>query len=91
MRRAKSWLRKSMIVIIILLVIAVILSYIFITKEPVRNFVNISNVTGVNERGAYDINTELNGSVTSENRKIGAYIFAAHRTRSPYDRDKDRL
>ena len=34
MRKAKRWLRKSMIVIIILLAIAVILSYIFITKEP---------------------------------------------------------
>ena len=34
MRRAKRWLRKSLIVIIILLVLAVILSYIFITKEP---------------------------------------------------------
>lgn len=34
MRRAKRWLRKSLIVIIILLAIAVILSYIFITKEP---------------------------------------------------------
>ena len=60
-----------------------------ITKEPVRNFVNIANTSGVNERGAYDINTELNASVMSENRKIGAYLFAAHRTRSPYDRDKD--
>lgn len=34
MRKAKRWLKKSMIAIIILLVIAVILSYIFITKEP---------------------------------------------------------
>ena len=36
MRRAKRWLRKSLIVIIIFLVLAVILSYIFITKpsEP---------------------------------------------------------
>lgn len=36
MRKAKRWLRKSMIVIILLLAIAVILSYIFITKpsEP---------------------------------------------------------
>ena len=25
----------------------------------------------------------------SENRKIGAYLFAAHRSRSPYDRDED--
>ncbi|MBP5477505.1 MAG: TonB-dependent receptor [Paludibacteraceae bacterium] len=60
-----------------------------ITKEPVRNFVNIANTSGVNERGTYDINTELNASVMSENRKIGAYLFAAHRTRSPYDRDND--
>ena len=60
-----------------------------ITKEPVRNFVNIANTSGVNERGAYDINTEFNASVMSENRKIGAYLFAAHRTRSPYDRDND--
>ena len=34
MRKAKRYLRKSLIFIIILLVIAVILSYIFITKEP---------------------------------------------------------
>lgn len=60
-----------------------------ITKEPVRNFVNIANTSGVNERGAYDINTQLNASVMSENRKIGAYLFAAHRSRSPYDRDGD--
>lgn len=36
MRKAKRWLRKSLIVIIIILAIAVILSYVFITKpsEP---------------------------------------------------------
>ena len=36
MRKAKRYLRKSLIVIIIILTIAVILSYIFITKpsEP---------------------------------------------------------
>lgn len=34
MRKAKRWLKKSMIVIIILLALAVLLSYIFITKEP---------------------------------------------------------
>ena len=60
-----------------------------ITKEPVRNFVNLANTSSVNERGAYDINTELNASVMSENRKIGAYLFASHRSRSPYDRDND--
>lgn len=60
-----------------------------ITKEPVRNFVNIANTNNVTERGSYDINVDLNASVMSENRKIGAYLFAAHRTRSPYDRDDD--
>lgn len=34
MRKAIRYLRKSLIVIIILLALAVILSYIFITKEP---------------------------------------------------------
>lgn len=60
-----------------------------ITKEPVRNFVNIANMNSVTEKGTYDINVDLNGSVMSENRKIGAYLFAAHRTRSSYDRDDD--
>jgi regulatory protein YycI of two-component signal transduction system YycFG len=34
MRKAKRWLKRSMIVIIVLLAITVVLSYIFITKEP---------------------------------------------------------
>lgn len=60
-----------------------------ITKEPVRNFVNLSNTSSVNEKAGYDINTDLNASVMSENRKIGAYLFASHRSRSNYDRDND--
>ena len=60
-----------------------------ITKEPVCNFVNISNISQVNEHAGYDIHTDLNASVMSENRKIGAYLFASHRTRSAYDRDND--
>ena len=60
-----------------------------ITKEPVRNFVNISNTSMINEHAGYDIHTDLNASVMSENRKIGAYLFASHRTRSAYDRDAD--
>ena len=60
-----------------------------ITKEPVRNFVNIANTSNVNEHAGYDINTELNASVMTDNRKIGAYLFASHRTRSAYDRDLD--
>ncbi len=60
-----------------------------ITKEPVRNFVNIANISNINEHAGYDIHTDLNASVMSENRKIGAYLFATHRTRSAYDRDND--
>ena len=60
-----------------------------ITKEPVRNFVNLSNTSHVNEHAGYDIHTDLNASVMSENRKIGTYLFASHRTRSAYDRDLD--
>ena len=60
-----------------------------ITKEPVRNFVNIANTSMLNEHTGYDIHTDFNASVMSENRKIGAYIFASHRTRSAYDRDND--
>lgn len=60
-----------------------------ITKEPVRNFLNISNTSMVNEHAGYDIHTDLNASVLSENRKMGAYVFASHRTRSAYDRDDD--
>ena len=60
-----------------------------ITKEPVRNFVNLSNTSNINEHAGYDINTDLNASVMSENRKMGAYLFASHRTRSQYDRDRD--
>lgn len=60
-----------------------------ITKEPVRNFVNIANTSMLNEHTGYDIHTDFNASVMSENRKIGAYLFASHRTRSAYDRDND--
>lgn len=60
-----------------------------ITKEPVRNFVNLSNTSMINEHAGYDTHTDLNASIMSENRKIGAYIFVSHRYRSAYDRDKD--
>ena len=60
-----------------------------ITKEPVRNFVNIANTSMLNEHTGYDIHTDLNASVMSENRKIGAYLFSSLRTRSAYDRDND--
>ena len=60
-----------------------------ITKEPVRNFVNISNTSKMLRTSAYDISTTLNASVISDNRKIGAFLFAVQRNRSQYDHDSD--
>lgn len=60
-----------------------------ITKEPCRNYINLSNQSGFSETGAYDINTHLNASVLSPNEKIGVYLFGVRRDRKQYDRDGD--
>ena len=60
-----------------------------ITKEPSRNFFNVSNSSAFTERGTYDINTNLNASVVSENQKAGIYLFGVQRNRQHYDRDDD--
>src|SRR5574344_704042 len=60
-----------------------------ITKEPVRNFFNVSNTTSFTEHGTYDISTNMNASVVSENQKAGIYLFGVQRNRQPYDRDQD--
>lgn len=60
-----------------------------ITKEPARNFFNVSNSSSFTETGSYDINTALNASVVAENQKAGIFIFGVQRNREQYDRDKD--
>ena len=60
-----------------------------ITKEPTRNFFNVSNSSAFTQKGTYDINTNLNASVVSENQKAGIYIFGVQRNRQQYDRDDD--
>jgi outer membrane receptor for ferrienterochelin and colicins len=60
-----------------------------ITKEPTRNFFNVSNSSAFTQQGTYDINTSLNASVVSENQKAGIYIFGVQRNRQQYDRDND--
>ena len=60
-----------------------------ITKEPARNFFNISNSSAFTEQGTYDINTALNASVVSENQKAGVFLFGVQRNREQYDRDDD--
>jgi len=60
-----------------------------ITKEPTRNFFNVSNSSAFTQKGTYDINTNLNASVVSENQKSGIYVFGVQRNRQQYDRDND--
>lgn len=60
-----------------------------ITKEPARNFFNVSNSSAFTETGSYDINTSMNASVVAENQKAGIFLFGVQRNREQYDRDKD--
>ena len=60
-----------------------------ITKEPNRNSLNISNFSAFTEKGTYDINTNMNASVVSENQKAGLFLFGVQRNRQQYDRDDD--
>ena len=46
-----------------------------ITKEPSRNSLNISNSSAFTQQGTYDINTNMNASVVSENQKAGLFLF----------------
>ena len=60
-----------------------------ITKEPNRNSLNINNSSAFTEKGTYDINTNMNASVVSENQKAGLFLFGVQRNRQQYDRDND--
>ena len=60
-----------------------------ITKEPSRNSFNISNTSAFTQTGTYDINTNMNASVVSENQKAGLFLFGVQRNRQQYDRDND--
>ena len=60
-----------------------------ITKEPNRNSFNISNSSAFTQTGTYDINTNMNASVVSENQKAGLFLFGVQRNRQQYDRDND--
>ena len=60
-----------------------------ITKEPNRNSFNISNSSAFTQASTYDINTNMNASVVSENQKAGLFLFGVQRNRQQYDRDND--
>ena len=60
-----------------------------ITKEPVRNSLNISQNTQLIGGKSWDNNTNLNGSFVTSDSKIGVFLFGVLRQREAYDRDND--
>ncbi len=62
-----------------------------ITKEPTANLLQLSHQTALLPGGATDVNTSLNASLISQDRKTGTYLFSMMRQRDPYDRNADNL
>ena len=60
-----------------------------ITKEPVRNSLNISQNSQIVGGKAWDSNTNLNGSFVTSDSKIGVFLFGVLRQREAYDHDDD--
>ena len=60
-----------------------------ITKEPVGSTVQLGTQVGVLGGRAADINTSLNASLISADRRTGAYLFSMVRKRDAYDRNGD--
>lgn len=62
-----------------------------ITKEPGQNNLSLFNQTSIFEGGGVDINTTLNGSLVSTDRKTGVFLFGSVRDRDTYDRNGDNF
>lgn len=60
-----------------------------ITKEPLRNSVTLSNTTNILKDGRTDVNTSLNGSFVTDDRRAGVYLFGMLKDRQWYDRNGD--
>lgn len=60
-----------------------------ITKEPTKNFVNLSNNTTLIGGKSFDINTALNGSFVTKDSKMGIFLFGVQRDRQSYDHNGD--
>lgn len=60
-----------------------------ITREPIRNSLDISNTTQLIGGKAWDNVTSVNAALIAPNRKMGAYIFGMARDRQGYDHDDD--
>ena len=60
-----------------------------ITREPIRNSLEISNTTQLIGGKSWDNVTSMNAALVSSNRKAGATIFGMNRDRQGYDHDGD--
>lgn len=60
-----------------------------ITREPLRNSVEIANQTALMAGKAADISTTLNATLVSEDYRAGISIFGMVRDRHQYDRNDD--
>lgn len=60
-----------------------------ITREPIRNSMEISNTTQLIGGKSWDNVTSMNAALVSSNRKAGATIFGMNRDRQGYDHDGD--
>lgn len=60
-----------------------------ITREPVKNSLEVSQTISLINSKAWDNVTSMNASLVSDDRKAGAYIYGTSRTREGYDHDDD--
>lgn len=60
-----------------------------ITREPVRNLLEVANQTAITDNGTPDITTSMNAALVSDNNRAGVHIFGMIRDRKPYDRNDD--
>lgn len=60
-----------------------------ITKEPLRNSLQLGHTTGIMESGDTEHNTSLNGSFVSDDHRAGVYLFGMIKDRDAYDRNDD--
>lgn len=60
-----------------------------ITREPLRNSMDINNSSQLIGGKAWENTTSMNAALVSANRKMGAYIYGTNRSRQGYDNDDD--
>lgn len=60
-----------------------------ITKEPLRNSLNLSHMSNVMQGGTTEFHTSLGGSFVSDDHRAGVYLFGMVKDRDAYDRNGD--